>query len=689
MLKFFRKYNKILLAVFGTGLMIIFLIEPAMRGLGGGLQPLDLGTVAGQPVTRDDQRRAAVQLNVLGTLAGQRGEEGMPLFIASQLHDPWSWMLTSLAARQLGLSVGSEEIDLVLQALDLTESDVTEAARRSGVSREFVRSAIGEWILTDRYRGLVYGMAPIPVFDRVQRYKDLAPLLAQGRGDMTMLLGEPYLSHRIVERYIDAWHASVKISMILVNHSEYAELVDEPGEEQVRALFDKYKGDRIGQGPPYGFGYLVPDQVKLEYLSLSIDALESATELSDREAFEYFSLHRDQFTEKVVSGAVEAAEEVSEGTAEVTGDSLKAPESSPEDAPSPITRQLTFSEARQDVIQRARRDKATQRADAIIQRARQLLAEQVEALRMVDGYRKLPPDFVAKPFQAVAEQILEEEGVELQVHGGGGAWYLEEQLWSIADLSQASASLPGTTGRSVPFALYAMSVRELGAKRSPYTAQLYLQSHVASLPMASEGGRFLFRVTAVSPFASPEYGTVREAVLADARKLAAYEKLVAEADDWIERVTRYGGLDAAAEKPSHTLLSPQAFASRQITQFGFMPPTVEGIGRNENFVDEVMKQAAGHWVAAQESETGDLASESPGLFAVPVPERMSLAIVRIDDFTPMTRSKYDAMALQLFPYARAVLTDLSGIDPLSEEALEGRLDYQESGLETSGDPGEK
>ena len=96
MLKFFRKYNKILLVVFGTGLMIIFLIEPAMRGLGGGGQPLDLGTVAGQPVTRDDQRRAAVQLNVLGTLAGQRGEEGMPLFIASQLHDPWSWMLTSL-----------------------------------------------------------------------------------------------------------------------------------------------------------------------------------------------------------------------------------------------------------------------------------------------------------------------------------------------------------------------------------------------------------------------------------------------------------------------------------------------------------------------------------------------------------------------------------------------------------------
>lgn len=670
MLKFFRKYNKILLVVFGTGLMVIFLIEPAMRGCGAGSASYDLGTAAGNPITAEDQRRAAMQLQVLERLGGR---ERLPLLIVSQTTDAWQWLLMSLAARGTGLSVGPEEVTKALTGVGVNDEDLVRVSRELGVSQDFVKGAVGQWLLIDRYRGLVYGMAPISVDQRIVRYNQLAPLLMRGYGDITLPLGEPYLCDRVIEYFLHSFQSTVQVSMIVLPYSENSDVIDEPTEAQVQALFEKHKGDKVGEGGPHGFGYLVPDMVKLEYLALSIETVEANITLTEREALAYHASHRDLFTQQEEAPTPDVAGSASDGAAP---DGVDLGTAATTDKEAATTRQLTYTEARQDVRRRARRAKAEKEADAIMRRARQILNAQIESYDLDDGYRVLPKDFTPMTLQAVAETILQEHGVGLQVHGDGGTWYLESQLRELSPLADAFAAMPG--GGAVPFSFYAMSVNELGANAIPALARLGLQIGAPSQPLQSSEGRFFFRVTDVELFATPAFKDVRDAVASDARKLLAYEKLVAEADAWVDRVRQFDTLEEAAEQVDQIVWSPPAFPSRVQTRAGIQVPVVEGVGRNETFVGKVFAEASKHRLAA--SAEGEAA---PGaLFAVPVPERLSLCIVRVDQYKPIPRSVYDKQAKEVFPFARAILADLGQHNPLATSTLQNRVDYQ-----SSNDPG--
>lgn len=664
MLKFFRKYNKILLVVFGTGLMVIFLIEPAMRGCGAGSASYDLGTAAGNPITAEDQRRAAMQLQVLERLGGR---ERLPLLIVSQTADAWQWLLMSLAARGIGLSVGSAEVNEALERVGVNDEDLGRVSRDLGVSRDFVRAAVGQWLLIDRYRGLVYGMAPISVTERIDRYNQLAPHLMRGYGDITLPLGEPYLCDRVIQYFLHSFQSTVQVSMIVLPYSENSDVIDAPTEEQVQALFEKHKGDKVGEGGPHGFGYLVPDQVKLEYLALSIETVEANITLTEREALEYHASHRDLFTKQEVASTPDVTGSASDGA---EPDGIVPSAATVTDKEASTTRQLTYAEARQDVRRLARRAKAEKEADAIMRRARQILNAQIEGYELEGGYRMLPEDFTPMALQAVAETILQEHGVGLQVHGGGGAWYLESQLRELSPLADAFAAMPG--GGAVPFSFYAMSVNELGAKAIPALARLGLQIGAPSQPLQSSEGRFLFRVNEVLPFAKPAFEDVQDAVVSDARKLSAYEKLVAEADAWVDQVRQFDTLEEAAEQVGQIVWSPPAFPSRVPTRAGLQVPVVEGVGRNETFVGKVFAEASQQRLAA--STEGEAAPDA--LFAVPVPERLSLCIVRVDQYKPIPRSAYDKMAREVFPLTRAILADLGPTNPLTTGALQKRVDYQ-------------
>ncbi len=365
MLKFFRKYNKILLAVFGTGLMIIFLIEPAMRGCGAVRGPLDYGTLAsGEVVTGEHQQQAAAQMRVLGALATVGGPEApphWPFLIAAQGADAWQWMLSSMAAREMGLSAGSQEIEVVLNMLAVTEQDVATVSRRLGVSRDFVRASVGEWLMIDRFRGLVYGMAPLSVAERVDRYNQLGQVLLRGYGDMTLPLGEPYLSDRVIQYFLHALRSEVRVSMIIVPYSENSEMVEEPTEETVRALFERHKGDKTGEGKPHGFGYLVPDQVKLEHVSLSIEAVEAKLELTERESLDFHAKNRDLFTRAEMTSALDVTDTVTGGADPVA--TLEGLDPATDTTQTSTTRQLTYAEARDEVRRQALRQKAEARAD--------------------------------------------------------------------------------------------------------------------------------------------------------------------------------------------------------------------------------------------------------------------------------------------------------------------------------------
>ena len=104
MLKFFRKYNKWILVVGASVLMVVFLLPSGGKWLMP--SPIDqpVGEVDGRTITLGEQRRAVSELRVLGVI-GQRtaGLEGLFTSL-SGLDDPLAYVLALHEAKKLGLS---------------------------------------------------------------------------------------------------------------------------------------------------------------------------------------------------------------------------------------------------------------------------------------------------------------------------------------------------------------------------------------------------------------------------------------------------------------------------------------------------------------------------------------------------------------------------------------------------------
>ena len=85
----------------------------------------------------------------------------------------------------------------------------------------------------------------------------------------------------------------------------FAETQDQPSEEKMSEHFKKYRtfsaGD-INDKNPYGFGYKLPDRVRLEYIAVKLDDVSAVvTPPTEEDAEEYHEKHRKEFTESVPS----------------------------------------------------------------------------------------------------------------------------------------------------------------------------------------------------------------------------------------------------------------------------------------------------------------------------------------------------------------------------------------------------
>jgi len=85
----------------------------------------------------------------------------------------------------------------------------------------------------------------------------------------------------------------------------FAKEQSEPTEQQIMDHFAKYKKffpGEISDENPFGFGYKLPDMVKLEYMAVKLDDVsKTVTAPTEDEAEEYYQNHLKQMTEQVPS----------------------------------------------------------------------------------------------------------------------------------------------------------------------------------------------------------------------------------------------------------------------------------------------------------------------------------------------------------------------------------------------------
>lgn len=648
-LKFFRTYSKYFLVVFAALLMVTFLMQPLVDLIQPKYEDQVIGEVGGREITVGDRALATNELNLIDMLI----PAGRYLALGERPDgndDALQWILMLHDAREMGLSASETSIDLVLQSLGIDDQVLGMLRQQTRVSEAFIRQALRNWILTQTYREVVLGQAHTPIQIKLQYARFAAQNPFMGGMFITVAQGSPRLSAPLVRHYVSDQGSRVGGKYALVGHERYLDQVAPPTDAQLQELFNQYKDSLPGEGEPYGFGYRSADRVKIESLTIPLDAIEATIAIDETEALDYYDANKSRFTPMPT-------------------------DASPAPLPSP------YEQVRGQIIDTLRAQRAGEKAAQIIRAAQSALLDQEAVRRAPDagGYKALPADFKPLSLHEVADRIEKQFNLRPTVSESGG-WVSVKDLPNLPQIGRSAlASRP-----EVDLASYVKSAREMNPEAGNELTPLRLQVGVPSQPMRSATGYHLFRLTAAEPARSPaSLDEVREQVTQDARKLAAYRLLEQDRERLLAQA-KERGLQAVADEMGLVVIDvPPTPQRMQLSLVGGLQPSpVPGLGANEAFLKAMFEKAESLPDTTPVSEL----PEADRVGDVKLDDRLALALFRVDDLQPMSRSDYEqasqnpAIGVEL---SQMLLGENQAGNALSLDSLKKRVGY--TGEDSSGE----
>lgn len=607
MFRFLRKYNKIILAVGGTLLMIVFLIPQAIQQLAQrqARASADVATIGpdDEEVSIDRWSQVQQEVQIIDKL-------GIRIQGLEPIKDPSQWFLLTYEARQAGLIAPQPD-----KQHGITETTLQAIRQTTGLSSESV-------------------MRTLANADGVQR---LIGLYIQA--------GE--LSDKRLQHYLQRLFHGVGVETVAIvanaDNTDY-----QPTQQQIDEQFEKYKNDLPGEGE-YGFGYKLPDRVKLEWLSIPADAVRDTVENSDAMSNRELRRHWRENENQRGIPAVTPGDDV--------------PDAVRED----LLNQLT-----------------TQKLDQIEKFAYDLLRIPQRNLERESGFFKLPADWKDKQltFGKLADQIQERFGVRPEYHSSGGEWTDVAELGALPGIGGATTDrFAGAASSLYDFVTIA---KELGGDGG-----IPIQEQVAGPPLkAVDGSRYLFRMVDVDPsHAPPSVDEVREQVVNDLKREANYDQLKTEMAT-IEKTAIDDGLlslamqyDAEVAASQHIALydPDKYFIDNMMMQRGqggleAKPSAVPGLGPDPEVLGEIIDWSLSF---PEGTKVADLPEEKRTKI-FPVDDRFTLLVVRLTREIPLTQEDYKTL---LTKRAELLLVDseLKGFETIQEafglDALSARHNF--------------
>jgi hypothetical protein len=511
-----QQYGKIILAVLGVVLMITFLL-PGTMGRSSDSSNYKVGTLNGKKVTQADLNAARAEVGVVASMLRQQGM-ALEMFLPLDEQNPdlhWYLMLKD-AARY-----GFDTMDSAVEPEQLNAM-----ARQLNLSPEAVQTALSHMQAIIQYRAFV-GRMPQPV-------------------TAVELAGEQDL-------------AKVQVSYATIDGTGNWEQATAPTDEQIAKQFELYKdvvrAPRAGAAAPpvvnghtYPFGYKYPDRVSVEYLVIERGALRAKIEPTREdydEAYRYYREHPDEFKTPSAAGVL---------TTQPAGKS--------------------FDEVKEALVGRQVDARVAREMKRITDR---LLTQAGDPWRAVQEGEVVPaekwPDL-----QKLADDLArnrEYGGYKPAYKATGEAPLGAEGLAGLAGIGEATYR-PSAQGGAFGFVDLATHVRELAklSVRDPLGRQGLQVGAPGPLLTDKDGNQYIYRVTKVDPSHVPASAAeVRGQVVEDLKKLATYEKAVAQAK----------ALAAAAEKGDLARVAADqkvpVAKSPEFSRVGVLPPELQGIHR--------------------------------------------------------------------------------------------------------------
>lgn len=654
MLKFLRKYNKVLLVFFGSFLMVAFLAPEAVQRIGERSLNRTTATMDGRNVAMLDRQQAGSEREALRGFFETIG--GVPVrSLGFQPVNPevvigrstTHWLLLTHAVQTGGYA--GEVGDGSLWLADTLTRQVAELIRyQDQIARQRYEYA--------RIFGEDPGAPPPPERSDAEYRAEAESLITrramQAAGSLRMTMDEFYAAlakahgvTRMLDSYLSLDRPS-RPSAIASARSRLEEVVADvliipgraatpdtadPGDETLQALFEQYKDVRPGEGE-FGIGYTLPPRAALQWLVL--DRAQIREHIAQRDGDD---IELDAETELAMSG----------------GD------------PSAENHRQRVDELAETMLER-RVDQAINDAERIIRTA---VFRARDGLPLSGNYYQIPSDWDAPSLADLAARIAREAQIpEPQVRSTGGRLRTSEELAEEYGLDRFAIFIGATPVR---LSEAVMRVREIGGPSDP---PMQVGLPVVQTPARDAADNICyFVITDARPTSPPEsWDEVRDRLLADYFSLEGYKALQAERSVAVSIAAEDGHdsamnlyLDQAPEDAK-----PRVRRRVRITRRQAGASEIDTAELREAIIERALSLDPTRPVAEQPM--------TDRVFALDIDARRSLVIVRINGVQPLTiedfRAFGDTVARNT---ALERVVELTGglNDAFSERALVSRFNY--------------
>jgi hypothetical protein len=486
MLKFLRKYNTLILVVGGSLLMVVFLVPQAIEQIGRNPANIAYAEVEGETLSMEDVSGVRDSWQMINQL--------VPEIVAfMQIEGLDHWLLLTREATQNGLIGGP-----------------TDGASSFGFFADvYGQTVVNPWgfqstqqyldqvqVEADNYRALMTdrlerqtatGRSEIVYFQALAKLRGVTRLLQTNSSLAGLSIPETQLAAAdLFDR--------VTVTLGIVPASAFRPDPSTLELEDVRAHFEAYRETAPGQGD-FGFGYLLPDAVKFEWIRVNASAITQSIQASPADELEYYRRNEDRYLGQ------------------------------------------SFEEVRQRVRTDYVNSIARQRLDAIakeIQREQLRSAQSLPEDTQNSRYRLVPGDWTGPELETYADKVRSAAGLE------GDASTDLLTLGDSTDAFKSSSDIQSSPiGRSryeftatevIPLPQLLLSAKEFGGDERHDLQRGLL---FGPLRPSGQGPRDLVfvRITDVRPEGPAQsLELVEEQVREDLATLRGFEELTARAD---------------------------------------------------------------------------------------------------------------------------------------------------------------
>jgi hypothetical protein len=615
MLKFLRLYQGWILAIFGTFLVITFLLPQAIQGLfqnaattGG-----DWATVGdGEVVSTGQLMELQKELRILELV-------GNPIINSLGADkDAAYWYLLTREAEQAGMVGGA----------GVGRTFVGELSRQLGT--------VSETELVARFMGTA-GVNEKTALETIAKISGVSLLSVQFQ------TAARYSDERLKQAASKIGLAVDADLVILDASSQLTDLETElPSDVALEEQFESHRSELAGTGAS-GFGYRLPDRARIEWLTIDRAMLEASIEAGSNfdniEMRKAFMKSPERFGALVMGGGEPPRFEDYE-----------------ESVRSILTKELV---------------------DVRMNEISKFLNDQVQlprrGVKSVGLHFELPADWNERraDFNELASALGQEFGIDAPTVNSNDSLLTAQELDSLDGIGIAQSTKFGQRPTSV--SSYVMSAKEFGGNEL-----IPSQAGVAG-PVFTDAARnmYLMRVIDTDPERDPgSLAEVRDLVMTDSESRARFSALEAKIPE-LEADAATNGMQSVADRFGATVSFQAniAEANPQFLRFGIKSPTrVASLRDSTTLVERVLEKAASLDFMTL---TTDIPAEKRTFF-VADEESLAVIGVQITSIKPLTEESWDELAAS-DSMIRVLATDETAVDfskTFSFEELKSRHDFK-------------